>query len=71
MKVFTDGADARGDAGDGDQHPARHRHRAPQLGCPAAGKTGTTSNFTDAWFDGFTTSLNTAVWVGYPNSTRR
>ena len=25
-----------------------------QLGCPAAGKTGTTSSFTDAWFDGFT-----------------
>ena len=36
-------------------------------GCTAAGKTGTTSSFTDAWFDGFTTGLNTAVWVGYPN----
>ena len=43
---------------------------AAQLGCPAAGKTGTTNNFTDAWFDGFTTSLNTAVWVGYPGSTQ-
>jgi len=34
--------------------------------CTAAGKTGTTSQFTDAWFDGFSTNLNTAVWVGYP-----
>jgi penicillin-binding protein 1A len=38
-------------------------------GCPAAGKTGTTSNFTDAYFDGFTPQLATAVWVGYPNAT--
>src|SRR4051794_18985715 len=34
--------------------------------CPAAGKTGTTDEFTDAWFDGFTPRLSTAVWVGYP-----
>jgi penicillin-binding protein 1A len=40
-----------------------------QLDCPAAGKTGTTSSFTDAWFDGFTPGLNTTVWVGYPDST--
>ncbi len=38
-------------------------------GCPAAGKTGTTSNYTDAWFVGFTPQLTTSVWVGYPNST--
>jgi len=37
-------------------------------GCPAAGKTGTTSNYTDAWFVGYTPHLSTAVWVGYPNS---
>ncbi len=37
-------------------------------GCPAAGKTGTTSNYTDAWFVGYTPKLSTAVWVGYPNS---
>jgi penicillin-binding protein 1A len=37
-------------------------------GCPAAGKTGTTSNYTDAWFVGYTPQLSTAVWVGYPNS---
>jgi penicillin-binding protein 1A len=37
-------------------------------GCPAAGKTGTTSNYTDAWFVGYTPDLSTAVWVGYPNA---
>jgi penicillin-binding protein 1A len=37
-------------------------------GCPAAGKTGTTSNYTDAWFVGYTPKLATAVWVGYPNA---
>jgi len=42
---------------------------AAKIQCPAAGKTGTTSNFTDAWFDGFTPGLNTTVWVGYPKST--
>ncbi len=42
---------------------------AAQYGCPAAGKTGTTSNFTDAWFVGYTPQLATATWVGYPNST--
>ena len=42
---------------------------AANYGCPAAGKTGTTSNFTDAWFDGYTPKLATAVWVGYPNAT--
>jgi penicillin-binding protein 1A len=35
-------------------------------GCPAAGKTGTTDEFTDAWFVGFTPRLATSVWVGYP-----
>jgi penicillin-binding protein 1A len=37
------------------------------IGCPAAGKTGTTDNNTDAWFVGFTPRHTTAVWVGYPN----
>jgi penicillin-binding protein 1A len=40
---------------------------AQTVGCPAAGKTGTTDNNTDAWFVGFTPKLSTAVWVGYPN----
>jgi penicillin-binding protein 1A len=34
-------------------------------GCPAAGKTGTTNNYTDAWFVGYTPQLSTSVWVGY------
>jgi penicillin-binding protein 1A len=37
-----------------------------QIGCPAAGKTGTTDHNTDAWFVGFTPNLSTAVWIGYP-----
>jgi penicillin-binding protein 1A len=41
---------------------------AAQIGCAAAGKTGTTDNFTDAWFVGYTPHLATAVWVGYPDS---
>jgi penicillin-binding protein 1A len=40
------------------------------IGCPAAGKTGTTDNFNDAWFDGYTPRLATAVWVGYPDALR-
>jgi penicillin-binding protein 1A len=38
-----------------------------QIGCPAAGKTGTTDNHTDAWFVGYTPNLSTSVWVGFPN----
>jgi penicillin-binding protein 1A len=38
------------------------------IGCPAAGKTGTTDNFNDAWFVGYTPDMATAVWVGYPNA---
>jgi penicillin-binding protein 1A len=41
-----------------------------QIGCPAAGKTGTTDNFNDAWFVGYTPELATSVWVGYPNALR-
>jgi penicillin-binding protein 1A len=38
-----------------------------QIGCPAAGKTGTVDNFTDAWFVGYTPRMVTAVWVGHPH----
>jgi penicillin-binding protein 1A len=31
-----------------------------------AGKTGTTENHADAWFDGYTRQLSTVVWMGYP-----
>jgi len=40
---------------------------AANIGVPAAGKTGTTDNYTDAWFVGYTPQFSTAVWVGYPN----
>jgi penicillin-binding protein 1A len=42
--------------------------RAAALGQFAAGKTGTTSNFGDAWFIGWDGKYTVAVWVGYPNS---
>jgi penicillin-binding protein 1A len=35
------------------------------LGRPAGGKTGTTNDFTDAWFIGFTPEITAGVWVGY------
>jgi membrane peptidoglycan carboxypeptidase len=35
-----------------------------QIGRPAAGKTGTTDNHYDAWFDGYIPQLAAAVWVG-------
>ena len=38
---------------------------AKSLARPLGGKTGTTNDFTDAWFVGFTPSLTAAVWVGY------
>ncbi len=38
------------------------------IGRPAAGKTGTTDNFVDAWFVGYTPNLSTAVWVGDDNN---
>jgi penicillin-binding protein 1A len=38
---------------------------AAQLKHPLGGKTGTTSDFTDAWFLGFSPSITCGVWVGY------
>ncbi|MBA2715146.1 MAG: penicillin-binding protein, partial [Rubrobacteraceae bacterium] len=37
-----------------------------EIGRPSAGKTGTTDNFADAWYVGYTPLLCTSVWVGYP-----
>ncbi|MEO5577080.1 MAG: PBP1A family penicillin-binding protein [Gaiellaceae bacterium] len=37
---------------------------------PAAGKTGTTENYGDAWFVGYTPQLAVAVWVGYPTTLK-
>ena len=39
--------------------------RARRLGRPIAGKTGTTNDFTDAWFIGYEPSLAAGVWVGF------
>lgn len=39
--------------------------RAKRLRRPVAGKTGTTNDYTDAWFIGFTPSLTCGVWIGY------
>ena len=45
--------------------------RAADIGRPAAGKTGTTSSNTDAWFVGYTPKVSTAVWMGYKDGTQR
>jgi penicillin-binding protein 1B len=36
---------------------------------PSAGKTGTTSDYKDAWFVGFTRNITSLVWLGYDNNT--
>jgi penicillin-binding protein 1A len=41
--------------------------QAAKLDHPFGGKTGTTSDFTDAWFLGFSPSVTCGVWVGYDN----
>ncbi|MCC7000028.1 MAG: PBP1A family penicillin-binding protein [Deltaproteobacteria bacterium] len=43
--------------------------RAQALGRPAAGKTGTSTGYRDAWFLGYTTDLLAGVWVGRDNFT--
>ncbi|HEY6037435.1 MAG TPA: PBP1A family penicillin-binding protein [Kofleriaceae bacterium] len=42
---------------------------AKGLGRPVAGKTGTSANFKDVWFNGFTTDLLCSVWIGRDDST--
>jgi penicillin-binding protein 1A len=41
--------------------------RKARLARPAAGKTGTSQNYRDAWFIGYTANLVTGVWVGNDN----
>ena len=41
--------------------------QAANIGGFAAGKTGTTSNYGDAWFVGWNQQYTVAVWVGYPD----
>jgi len=38
--------------------------RAKEIGRPSGGKTGTTNDFTDAWYIGFTPQITAGVWVG-------
>ncbi|HEY1687332.1 MAG TPA: transglycosylase domain-containing protein [Solirubrobacteraceae bacterium] len=38
-----------------------------KISCPTAAKTGTTSEFVDAWLDGYTPEFATVVWMGYPS----
>ena len=42
--------------------------RSANIGRPAAGKTGTTDSYKDAWFIGFTPEIVTGVWVGNDNN---
>jgi len=41
-----------------------------KIGYPSAGKTGTTDNFAEAWYFGYTPRLCTSVWVGYPEGRK-
>ena len=43
---------------------------AANIGKPCAGKTGTTDDYKDAWFVGFTPSVVTGVWVGNDDNSR-
>jgi len=44
--------------------------RGANIGRPAAGKTGTTSDHRDAWFAGYTPELVTVVWMGHPETSK-
>ncbi|RJP54723.1 MAG: PBP1A family penicillin-binding protein [Deltaproteobacteria bacterium] len=44
--------------------------KAQALGRPCAGKTGTTNDYVDAWFIGYTPEIVTGVWVGFDEGNR-
>lgn len=44
--------------------------KGANIGRPAAGKTGTTSDYKDAWFGGYTPELATIVWMGYLETSK-
>ena len=46
-------------------HGTAYRARQAGFTLPAAGKTGTTNDYVDAWFVGFTPRLVTGVWIGF------
>jgi penicillin-binding protein 1A len=45
--------------------------RNGRIGRVVAGKTGTTENYADAWFVGYTPQFSTAVWMGFKDSTKQ
>ena len=51
-----------------EQNVQRGTGTKAQIGRPAAGKTGPTSDYADAWFTGYTPDLATAVWMGHPEA---
>ena len=51
----------------GRRHAGNGQARRARRTGPTAGKTGTTDNYGDAWFVGYTPQLAVAVWVGYPD----
>ena len=58
---LSDGQHARGR----DHAGTAYRARQTGFTLPAAGKTGTTNDYVDAWFVGFTPHVITGVWVGF------
>jgi penicillin-binding protein 1A len=46
-------------------HGTAYKARTEGFTLPAAGKTGTTNDFVDAWFVGFTPKLVAGVWIGF------
>ena len=45
-------------------------YAASKLNHPLGGKTGTTNDFTDAWFMGFSPSITCGVWIGFDEKVR-
>lgn len=45
--------------------------KAASIGRPVAGKTGTTSDYVDAWFVGYTPHITTSIWIGYPDDSSK
>jgi penicillin-binding protein 1A len=68
VKVFTDGVTYEATK-ILERNMIEGTGQQAQIGCPAAGKTGTTDEHSDGWFVGFTPHLASAVWVGYPEAT--
>ena len=50
---------------------ARRARTEFQFAAPAAGKTGTTSGYADAWFVGFTPKYAAGVWIGFDNQNKK